>query len=71
MPHDANGKLIQKGDHVDLPCIVTGVNAGEEYCNCTLETLHPMFPAEHKTSVVVNTRQVVLPPPDPPSSESA
>ncbi len=65
MPHDVNGRVIKKGDRVNVRCVVKEVQAGEEYCNCLLETVHPMYPAEHKTSLVVNTRQAELAP-EPP-----
>jgi hypothetical protein len=59
MPHDANGLPVKKGDLVNVPCIVNDVQLGEEYCNCTLETVHAMYPGENKTSIVVNAKQVV------------
>ncbi len=71
MPHDANGRVIQKGDRVDVPCVVTSISTGEEYCNCSLETVHPMYPGEYKTGITVNAKQVVLSPRDPPPSEPA
>ncbi len=67
MPHDANGNVINKGDRVMVPCVVTDVQPGAEYCNCTLLTAYPMYPSERKDTIVVNTRQVVLEPPNPPS----
>ena len=58
MPHDVNGKLLQLNDRVYLPCIVKGLQAGDEYCNCTLESVYPMYPGNSKTAVTVNTKQV-------------
>lgn len=59
MPHDANGLPVKKGDRVNVPCIVTEVQPGDEYCNVNLETEHPMYPGENKTPIVVNAKQVV------------
>jgi hypothetical protein len=61
MPHDANGKLLNVGDKVNLPCTVKAVTTSEEYCNVTLETEHAMYPGEYKTGVTVNAKQVVKP----------
>jgi len=59
MPHDAAGNLIQKGDLVKVTFVVKDVYASDEYCNCSLETVAPMYPGEHKTALTVNTKQVV------------
>lgn len=60
MPHDANGTLLEKGDVVELVCRVKDVQAGEEYCNLTIETVTPMYPGNSVSCVVVNAKQVVL-----------
>jgi len=71
MPHDANGNVIKNGDRVKVAFIVKEVYQGEEYCNCSLETVHPMYPGEHKTALTVNTRQVELDRPEAESADSA
>lgn len=57
MPHDRDGKLLQVGDLVDVPCIVKEIHATEEFCNATLEIVQPMFPGNNRTTIVVNTKQ--------------
>jgi hypothetical protein len=59
MPHDANGKLVQVGDLVNVPCKVTSVAAGDEYCNVTLQTVHSMPPYTDHNTITLNTKQVV------------
>lgn len=66
MPHDVNGRPIRVGDRVDVPCVVKTIYPGDEYCNLTLETAHPMYPSDRKDTIVVNARQVVLVPSTPP-----
>jgi len=60
MPHDKNGKLVENGARVRVDFIVTNVyqTEGDGYCNASLETVEPMFPGQHKTSLTVNTKQV-------------
>lgn len=58
MPHDAEGNLLQVGDIVNLPCKIKEIYMTEEYCNCSLEMVCPMYPTNRKDSVTVNTRQV-------------
>lgn len=36
--HDAKGRLLQKGDRVLIPCIITDVQAFEDYCNVIMST---------------------------------
>jgi hypothetical protein len=80
MPHDRNGALLKVGDKVSVPCVVTSISEGTEYCNLSLETEHPMYPGKDKTAVVVNNGQVIRtmddpgrsdppPPPDPPPGQ--
>jgi len=42
MPHDVNGTELQVGDTVNIPCVVTEIFEGENYCNATLQTTIPM-----------------------------
>jgi hypothetical protein len=58
MPNDLKGNLIQSGDEVIVRAKVTQVQAGEEMCNCTLQTIEPMFPSDRPTTFVLNTKQV-------------
>lgn len=72
MPHDRNGHLVTEGALVTIPCRVISVGAGEEFHNCTVETLEPMYPGEQKTSLALNTQQVelVIESTDEPATES-
>ena len=58
MPHDANGKLLQKGDEVLIRAVVQDVQAAEDYCNCTVKTKTPMPPYTEGTAITLNTKQV-------------
>ena len=58
MPHDAKGNPIKVGDRVLIECTVERVDAGEEYCNVSLKTIHPMYPGEYKSDVCLNATQV-------------
>lgn len=59
MPHDVKGKPIRVGDTVNVPCVVEVVSQqGEEYCNVTLRTVHPMPPTQDGTQIALNARQV-------------
>jgi len=59
MPHDRDGKLLNVGDTVLVPCIVKEIHSTEEYCNINLETCQPMYPGTYRSSVVLNAKQVV------------
>lgn len=59
MPHDKNGAELAVGDKVTVEAVVKEIQTGEEYCNVSLETSEPMHPAETKTPICLNTRQVV------------
>ena len=56
--HDRNGKPLKVGDKVNVPCIVTAVQPGAEYCNLTVETEEPMFPTQNKNTITFNSKQV-------------
>ena len=60
MPHDRKGHELQAGDLIMIEAIVRSVSPGEEYCNLTLDTVEPMYPADTKTCIVLNARQVTL-----------
>ena len=57
MPHDINGRELKAGDIVTVRFRVKSVQANDEFCNCNLETLEPMFPGNHTTQLTVNTKQ--------------
>lgn len=60
MPHDKNGVILAVGDRVTVEFTVTSVSTGDEYCNVNLESVEPMYPGPHKTTLgAVNTRQTV------------
>lgn len=58
MPHDRKNHPIKIGDIVSIPAVVTGVDRHPNYINIAVETIEPMFPAEHKTPLLLNARQV-------------
>lgn len=58
MPHDRNNQELKAGDRVNIACVVKEVHTGTDYCNITLETVEPMYPGNHKTTLVLNTKQV-------------
>lgn len=59
MPHDLKGNEIKVGDIVNIPCKVNAVYITEEYCNLTLETNISMYPSDNKTSITINSKQVI------------
>lgn len=56
--HDKNGKPLTDGDKVTLTCVIRSCTGGPDYCNIMVETVEPMFPGEHKTSISLNAKQV-------------
>jgi hypothetical protein len=61
--HDMRGKPINVGDQVLVPCVVTSLGPGSDYCNCSLQTVEPMYPGKSKTGLTLNTRQFLNPEP--------
>jgi hypothetical protein len=57
--HDKNGTAIAKGDVVNVPCRITEEHGGTDYCNVTLETVEPMHPGTNKTTITLNSKQVI------------
>jgi hypothetical protein len=59
VPHDKNGNLIEVGDRIDIPCIVTNIQATDDYCNCTVETTEKMAPEfKYTNTYTLNTKMV-------------
>lgn len=58
MPHDAKGNLLQLNDRVMIPGVIKNLQAGDEYCNCTVETIYEMHPGNNKIAITLNTKQV-------------
>ena len=59
MPHDKNDRPLAVGDRVTVTYIIKSIATNPEYCNLTLETVEPMFPDEHKTTICLNAKQVI------------
>ena len=59
MPHTRDGKLIQAGDTIYLPCKVESVTDSLEYCNVNVTSQFSMPPYEDSrlSLSAVNTRQ--------------
>ncbi len=58
MPHDRDGRILEVGDLVIVYCKITSIQPTDEYCNLTLETEEPMYPADNKSTIVLNSKQV-------------
>jgi hypothetical protein len=58
MPHDRNEKLLEVGDFVMVPCVITHIQPSIEFCNLSLETVEKMYPGENKTTITLNSGQV-------------
>lgn len=58
MPHDRNGKVLQVGDLVMVPCQIKEIHLTEEFCNVTLATSLPMYPSQAPSTLTLNSRQV-------------
>ena len=57
--HDCKGRPIVPGDTVLVPFKVKETYATEEFCNAQLETVASMFPGTYKTTLTVNTQQII------------
>lgn len=58
MPHGKNGEELKKGDEAIVRVKITDIQTGSEYCNCTVETVEPMYPGQDKTTITLNTKQI-------------
>lgn len=59
--HDKNGTELKVGDVVLIQARIKDLSATEDYCNCTLETIHARRP-DSKAEVIaaINTAVTVL-----------
>jgi len=61
MPHDMNGRIVEVGSIINIPCRVKSITLDENYCNLTVETLHSMAPYENNKNIyTLNAKQVEL-----------
>lgn len=59
--HDRDGRPLEVGDVVNVPCKITSiVSNSEHYCNVNVETVEPMYPGDSKTSISLNAKQTVF-----------
>lgn len=59
--HDKNGTPLKKGDIVTITAKVTDLQAGEDFCNVTVETLAGRRPDGQKERFsAINTAVLVL-----------
>jgi hypothetical protein len=60
MPHDVKSRLLQVGDPVMIPGVITALSPSADYCNCSVELEHLMLPEKTKTVISsINTRQLI------------
>lgn len=59
--HDRNGTPLYKGDVVMIPAVVTDMQATNDYCNVSLETVNGRRPDGAKEKIyAINTGVLVL-----------
>lgn len=58
MPHTKDGMEVKEGEVYNLPIRVKSVQSSADYCNCTTETVEPMFPTNTPVVIVINTKQL-------------
>ena len=59
--HDVNGTLLKKGDLVYIPAVIDELQAGEDYCNVTVESLFGRRPDGLKERIcAINTGVMIL-----------
>jgi hypothetical protein len=59
--HDRNGTPLKKGDLVLIPAVITELQAGEDYCNVSLQTVSGRRPDGLKEYIsAINTGVLVL-----------
>ena len=58
--HDANGTKLEVGDKVLIPCVITELQPGEDFCNVSLDTIIGRRPDDEKEHIcAINTGCVV------------
>lgn len=57
--HDKDGRPLEVGDVVHVPCRIKELGHGADYCNVTLETEERMHPGPNTTTITLNARQVI------------
>lgn len=61
MPHDCRAAALKVGDRVLIPCRIVELQAGEDYCNVTLETVQGRKPDGQKERIsAINTAVLLL-----------
>jgi len=60
MPYDANGNALKVGDPVVITGRIATFAPSENYSNVKIELDLPQPPDQAKTSVFINTRQLML-----------
>jgi hypothetical protein len=59
--HDINGAELKVNDVVMIPCRITALSPGDDFCNVSLETLYGRRPDGMKeTMYAINTGVTVL-----------
>lgn len=58
--HDANGKLLQKGDVVLIPAVITELQPGEDFCNVSVESVFGRRPCPAKERIYAINTGVML-----------
>jgi hypothetical protein len=54
--HDANGSKLNVGDKVMIPCEITQLHGGEDYCNVDMKTTIGRRPDGEKEQIcAINT----------------
>lgn len=53
--HDRNGNPLKVGDKVTIEAVITNLCPTPDYCNVTVETVHPRKPDGHKECITLNT----------------
>lgn len=56
--HDVNGAKLQVGDKVLVECVIKHVDADQDFCNVTVETVRGLPGNGLKSCMTLNTKQV-------------
>jgi hypothetical protein len=55
---DRNGKELEVGDVVFVPCVVEHIGISDDWANTRLRTRDPMFPGQYRAELNLNSRQL-------------